>query len=304
MPISIPPYWKELAGDVGRDLHYGKGVVMVLGASDTGKTTLAFYLAKELLAACKRVSIVSTDMGQSVFGPPATTSMALLESVPESINDVRTHSMYFIGSTSPVGHFLQTLVGVKKLVDRAYREGAKAIIIDTTGLVSGGAAWELKFHKIVLTGTRCIVALQRGRELEEILLPYEHRAEYKLYRLPVSEHAKTRSAEQRREHRRQKYKTYFSGATSKSFSLHNVHLINPHNETIRNTEDRLFGRLLVGLNDGEDYTVALGVIEDIDLAKDKIQVITPLEALSDVRLIRLGSVKIGEDWNDIRIRPA
>ncbi|MEE9487344.1 MAG: Clp1/GlmU family protein, partial [Candidatus Brocadiales bacterium] len=135
--MTIPTYWKELAGNVGRRLHYGKVMVTVLGASDTGKTTLSFYLAKELLSVCGRVSIVSADMGQGAFGPPATVSMALLESVPKSIDEISTHSMYFVGSTSPVGHFLQTLTGVKKLVDRASGEGAKAIIIDTTGLVSG-----------------------------------------------------------------------------------------------------------------------------------------------------------------------
>ena len=301
--MTIPTYWKELAGNVGRRLHYGKVMVTVLGASDTGKTTLSFYLAKELLSVCGRVSIVSADMGQGAFGPPATVSMALLEAVPKSIDEISTHSMYFVGSTSPVGHFLQTLTGVKKLVDRASGEGAEAIIIDTTGLVSGGAAWELKFHKIVLTDTRCIVALERERELEEILLPYKDRAEYQLYRLPVSEDAKVRSAAQRREHRRLRYRSYFSSATSKSFPLHSVCLISPHNEAVRDTEGRLYNRLLVGLNDGGNYTVALGVIEGIDPARGEIHMLTPLKTPGDVRLIRLGSVKIEEDWNDVRIRP-
>jgi len=296
-PINIPSYWEELA----EGIHQVKGAVVVVGASDTGKTTLACYLAEQLLRRRNVVSIVSADMGQCTFGPPATISMAILESISRFTEDVSVHSMYFIGSTSPVGHFLQTVVGVKKLVDRSLRNGAEVVIIDTTGLVYGGAAWELKFHKIQLTDAGFIVALQRERELEDILLPHERRIGRRLYRLPVSEHAKVRSPEQRREHRRQRYKNYFRNAQAKSLSLRDVHLISPYCSAMQGGNSSSFSRVLVGLNDDENFTVALGIVEEVDLTRDTIRLITPLEALGDVRLIRLGSVKIGEDWNDSRV---
>lgn len=275
---------------------------MVVGASNTGKTTLAYYLAKELHKRRKRASIVSADMGQCAFGPPATISMAILESVPKSLKDIPTHSMYFIGSTSPIGHLLQTVVGVKKLVDKSLQEGAEVVVVDTTGLVSGGAAWELKFHKIELTDARCIVALERARELEDILLPHERRAGRKLYRLPVFEQTKARSYEQRREYRRQRFEEYFRDAKNKSLSLRNIRLVNPHDKTIQKGESDAFKRLLVGLNDDGNFSIALGVIGNIDLKKGRIRLLTPLEASRDVRLIRLGSVKIEENWSDSRMR--
>lgn len=295
--MEIPSYWEKLA----EDIHQVKGVVVVVGASDTGKTTLSCYLAEQLLKRRNVVSIVSADMGQCTFGPPAAISMTIPGSVSRFTEDVPIHSMYFIGSTSPVGHFLQAVVGVKKLVDRSFRNGAEVVIVDTTGLVCGGAAWELKFHKIELTNARFIVALQRERELEDILLPYERRLGCRLYRLPVSEHAKVRSPEQRREHRRQRYKNYFRNAQAKSLSLRDVHLISPYHSAMQGGNGSSFSRVLVGLNDDENFTVALGIVEEVDLTRDTIRLITPLEDLGDVRLIRLGSVKIGEDWNDSRI---
>lgn len=297
-PIEIPPYWKELADDI----HNVKGVVMIVGASNTGKTTLAYYLAKELFKKRNKVSFISADMGQCAFGPPATISMAIMESSPESLEGIAVHSMYFIGSTSPVGHLLQTVVGVKKLVDRSLQDGAQVVIVDTTGLVSGGAAWELKFHKIEITDARCIVALQRTNELEDILLQHEHRAGRRLYRLPVFEQTKARSYEQRREYRQHRYEDYFKAASVKSFSLKDICLINPHHKTIEGEEAEAFKKLLVGLNDEENFSIALGIIEDIDLEKDRVQLITPLKTLKDVRLIRLGSVKIEENWCDSRVR--
>ncbi|MFQ5957270.1 MAG: Clp1/GlmU family protein [Candidatus Brocadiales bacterium] len=296
--IKIPSYWKELA----EDIHQVKGVVMVVGASNTGKTTLANYLAKEFYKRGNRVSFISADMGQCAFGPPATISMAILESVPKSLIDIPIHSMYFVGSTSPVGHLLQTMVGVKKLVDRSFQDGAQVVIVDTTGLVSGGAAWELKFHKIELTDARCIVALQRAHELEDILLPQERRGGRKLYRLPVFEQTKVRSYEQRRAYRQQRYEDYFRNASAKSSSLKNICLVNPHYRAIQKGERDAFKRLLVGLNDDENFSTALGIVEDIDLKKGRIRLLTPLEALRGVRFIRLGSVKIEDDWSDSRVR--
>ncbi|MEE9200549.1 MAG: Clp1/GlmU family protein [Candidatus Brocadiales bacterium] len=295
--IKTPQYWKKLA----EDISVIKGVVMVLGASDVGKTTLVFYLAGELLRRGNRVSVVSADMGQCAFGPPATISMGMPESTKKSLECIPVHSMYFVGSTSPVGHFLQTIVGVKKLVERSLREGAEVVIVDTTGLVSGGAAWELKHHKIELAGARCIVALQRERELEDIVLPFERRAGVKLYRLPVSGHVRSRSYAERREYRRQRYGEYFRGSKCKSLSLTRIHIISPYDRAVQAGEADAFKRILVGLNDENNFTAALGIVEKMDIRRGVVRLVTPLKDLLDVRSIRLGSVRIEEDGNDSKV---
>ncbi|MCQ4574141.1 MAG: hypothetical protein NOU37_02685 [Candidatus Brocadiales bacterium] len=299
-PVKVPSCWKELV----EDIHRVKGVVVILGASDTGKTTLAFYLAGELLKRRNRVSIVSADVGQCAFGPPATISMAMLEPGAKFLQEVPAHSMYFVGSTSPVGHFLQTVVGVKKQVERSLREGAEVVVVDTSGLVSGGAAWELKSHKIELAGARCVVAIQKERrELEDILLPLERRGGIKLHRLPVSEHAKARSYEQRREYRRQRYEEYFRDAGMKSLSLKDVSLVNPYDMAIQEGDSNTLRRRLVGLNDCDNFSIALGIIEDVDLQGGTIRLETPLRAArDDVGLIRLGSVVIEDGWYDRMVR--
>ena len=47
-------------------------VTMVVGASDTGKTTLTAYLAGALAARGETVAVVDADVGQSEIGPPTT----------------------------------------------------------------------------------------------------------------------------------------------------------------------------------------------------------------------------------------
>ncbi len=303
--IYIPPDWKVLADAVDRQ----KGPVIVLGAPDTGKTTLAFYLARDLQLRGSRVAMIYADVGQCSFGPPATLGMALLECVspnmkavpgPTSVRDIKMHSMYFVGSTSPPGHLLQVVVGLKKLVERAHNEGAEVVVIDTSGFTSGGAAWELKFHKIELINVRHVVALQRRGELENILIPYEHRTCRTLHRLKVYEGVRLKSYEQRREYRRQKFFEYFQGSVIRSISLGTVRLINPINISPGEGTGNLYNRLLVGLNNDENFTLGLGVVGDLSLKELKL--ITPVEELVDVKIVRLGSIRLDENWYDSRAK--
>jgi polynucleotide 5'-kinase involved in rRNA processing len=53
-------------------------IVLVLGARDTGKTTLVTYLAHALLADGGSVVVVDADLGQSEIGPPTTVGLGYL----------------------------------------------------------------------------------------------------------------------------------------------------------------------------------------------------------------------------------
>jgi len=55
-----------------------RGKCLLLGASDTGKTTLAAAIAKRVASACP-VGFVDADIGQSHIGPPTTVGWALVE---------------------------------------------------------------------------------------------------------------------------------------------------------------------------------------------------------------------------------
>src|SRR3989338_6650087 len=294
--IQASPSLKELTDSIDRQ----KGVVIILGAPDTGKTTLAFYLSRELQLRGCNVAMVSADMGQCAFGPPATLGMAFLRG-PTSLRDLEIHSMYFIGSTSPVGHLLQTTVGLKKLVEKAQGGDAEVVIIDTSGFIEGGAAWELKFQKIELVNARHVVALQRGQELEGILSPYEDRKCRTLHRLKTYEGIRPKSYERRRNYRRQKFSEYFQKATTKGIPLRAVRLINPLNILTGEGYGVLYKRLLVGLNDDENFTLGLGVIEDMGLKE--LRLLTPIEGIERVKLVRLGAIRLDEDWYDSRVMP-
>ena len=57
------------------DAAAGAAVVVVIGESDTGKTTLVTALANAAFARGFGVGIVDADLGQSEIGPPTTIGL-------------------------------------------------------------------------------------------------------------------------------------------------------------------------------------------------------------------------------------
>ena len=112
----------------------------------------------------------------------------------------RAH-LRFVGSTSPGGHFLQTLTGAKRLVEKAAELGADATIIDSPGLVFGAVGIEFQVQMIDLLRPTRLVALQHGRELEPLLANFARHPAITIHRIPVSPAAVTRTATERRRYR-------------------------------------------------------------------------------------------------------
>ncbi len=136
-------------------------------------------------------------------------------------------TMSFIGNTSPVGRLLELISGIHKLVTIAQSMDPGLILINTCGLVQGGAARELKFHEIDMIAPHYVVALQKKNEVEHLLAPHSHRAGLLIHRLPVSPDAKVSTNEARRAIREQRFKEYFRGADFQDIALHDVGVHGP-----------------------------------------------------------------------------
>ncbi len=72
--LEILPEW-VLAAEA---LLARPGIAVVLGTSDSGKTTLCRILAEHWRIAGRTVGLVDADIGQSSIGPPATTALAII----------------------------------------------------------------------------------------------------------------------------------------------------------------------------------------------------------------------------------
>ncbi|WP_202795447.1 Clp1/GlmU family protein [Thermococcus barophilus] len=214
---EVPEDRKELLNALNE--HKKPVKIMILGGVDTGKTTLATFLANELLSSGFRIAIIDSDIGQKGILPPATISLGFPEGLFESFGEIKAYKHYFVGSITPNQFFGEMIAGVKLLTDEAEKK-ADIIIIDTTGMISG-AGVELKRMKIETVKPDVIVALQKENELEPILKPFEEKTQ--IFRLEVSKKVRKFSREERREIRKEKWKKYFRD--SKSYTVNLNHFI-------------------------------------------------------------------------------
>jgi polynucleotide 5'-hydroxyl-kinase GRC3/NOL9 len=291
MEISAPKEWFGLLEVLGE----GKGIAILLGATDTGKSTLAKFLISHLCQRGLKVGFVDADIGQSFLGPPATIGFALFKSDPDWELVLSQPEIFFVGSTTPEGHFPIHLKGIKRMVDKASSCGTEVTLVDTTGFVLGEAGIELKRRKIDLISPRFIVTLQKYDEIEPILEKYKENPLYKIYRLPLSEQIRPRSMEERRTYRTNKFRDYFKFSMTHELAIEEAQIegevLDPSGALLPLDWSLRITGLLIGLKDGDGNTLALGVIRNYFEEKKVLRVFTPLREIQGVRTIQLSSLR-------------
>lgn len=256
------------------------GTVLVVGGSDSGKTTLVRYLVREQRRLGRRVGWLDADPGQSVLGVPATINLAIPEDPGEELPAVAAG--FFVGSTSPSGHMLPLLTGLHRLQEVAQEKGCETLVIDTSGLVArnaGGGA--LKEWEMELLRPRSLVAVQRQRELEHLLAPLRHERRLRLHVLPVAAAVKRRGFEERSSRRQKRFRRYFAEAQPLRFSLGSL--------PVYGLERCGPGQLLALLEEG-GLVVSLGVMRF--RKGGTFEVLTPASDLDKVAAVRFGSLAI------------
>jgi polynucleotide 5'-hydroxyl-kinase GRC3/NOL9 len=291
MEIWAPKEWFGLLDVLGEE----KGIAILLGASDTGKSTLAKFLMSHLCQRGLKVGLVDADIGQSFLGPPATIGLSVFKSHPDWKVILSPPEIFFVGSTTPEDHFPIHLKGVKRMVDKASSYSPDVILVDTTGFVLGEAGKELKRRKIDLISPRIILALQKHDEIKPILEQYKENPLYKIFRLPLSEQVRSKSVEERRIYRTNKFGDYFKYSSIQELSIEEVQIegevLDPSGALLPLGWALRTNGLIIGLKDGNDDTLALGVIRNYFEGKKVIRFLTPLGEIQGVKTIQLSSIR-------------
>ena len=298
MEISAPQEWYALLNILEKE----RGIAIIIGVTDTGKTTLANFLTLNLCQRGLKVALVDADIGQSSLGPPATIGFAVFKSDPDWEVVLSPPEIFFVGSTTPEGHFPLYLEGIKRMVGKALSYGTDLILVDTTGLVSGEAGKELKRRKIDLISPRFILALQKSDEIEHILALFQENPLYRILRLPLSEKVRPRSMEERRTNRANKFRDYFKDSVIQELAVEEVRIegevFDPSGEAIPLDWSLRISGLLTGLKDHNDETLALGIIKNYLEEKKRVRISTPLKDIQSVKTIQLSSLKIIPIYED------
>jgi polynucleotide 5'-hydroxyl-kinase GRC3/NOL9 len=306
--VSTSPLRKgKLGSGVPNAKSRVRGTLLLLGAADTGKTTLMEALVKRL-ARRRPVALVDADVGQSHIGPPTTVGWTVvrgsvdapmrksadactgdariaptLPRFPASTYDAR--GIAFVGDVTPVGHLLQLAAALALCVEQA-RQAAEVILIDTPGLVAGGAACSLWWTVQRWLRPERIIAIQREDELGELLQGLQADLSA-VERVEAPAGLRRKSPEARQEHRRRLFEEYFRDAAAHTLSLKGLAV----RSTQRMTPDSVLGRI-VSLTDAAGQDLAIGVIERWQPRRAQMTIRAPRLDMQRVRCVTLGDVRI------------
>ncbi len=252
-----------------------KGICLILGASDTGKTTLTTALAKQL--ACHHpIGIVDADIGQSHIGPPTTVGWAVVDKPQVDFSKLTADGISFVGHVTPVGHLLQLTAaivqGVQQVSNATLRSAysaeaaakagsslrstrvAELTIIDTPGLVRGPAAAALWWAVQQILKPKLILAVQRQDELSGILSGLKS-FDFHLEQIESPPQIAIKSLQERQAYRKSQFVNYFRNAHPYNISLADVAI-----QSGRNLSGESCINRLVALRNKEGIDVALCVI--------------------------------------------
>jgi predicted RNase H-like nuclease len=263
------------------------GICLVLGSSDTGKTTLVSALAKSA-ASCRPVAIVDADIGQSHIGPPATVGWTVIDNPQADFSALPLKGISFVGDVSPIGHLLQLTAAISQCVRQA-AGAADLIIIDTPGLVLGPAARALWWTVHRTLQPTLVLAVQRGDELAHVLAGLRY-LESRLELIKPPADMLLKSPQHRRRYRRDRFARYFRDACLHEISLSKVAV----------QGDRSLGRTnrlgrLVALRDAEARDMAVGLIEKWKETRDIAVIRAPKTNVRQIRCVVIGDVSIDID---------
>lgn len=279
--------WHDVARHVYA-LGTKKIVVMLAGDNDTGKSTLAAYLANVALARGLVPCVIDGDIGQGDLAPPAGIGAAVISKPVTDLRHAAASLYEFVGSTSPAGFEQIVAKKLRSVLERARQLGDMCIINTDGYATDGGVRYKLMMARelepdaiVCLENPALRTALQSG--------PWQV--------LPArasSQVSKTRY--ERRRRRLDQFLRYVGSGTSeidlsqvKFVYMDRVFLpLELARPPITQLETENMARMFVGLGTN-GIVKGFGVIADI--VEDKVNIQTDIDHFDRIYLsnIRLGS---------------
>jgi len=212
---TVPPSWQQAA----RTLAISKGLAIILGDVDSGKSTLCTYLANTCLEHGIRTSVIDGDIGQADIGPPTTASSSTVSKNILNLQELRPEKSYFVGHTSPTfvsDKLVRSMINLKENLP----EKNELTIVNTDGWIREEAAIQHKIELLANMQPDIVLGLSLDHELDPIL----DRTEAQWLPMKASKHALTRTRDQRRRAREEGYRRFFQNAQQLDLRLSKIKL--------------------------------------------------------------------------------
>ncbi|WP_119678793.1 Clp1/GlmU family protein [Indioceanicola profundi] len=279
--IDVPPDWEQA---LDRASFPDTARLLILGPTDMGKSTFCRLALRHAEAAGRRPTLVDADPGQKTVGPPACITAGRLDADDE----LRLTELAFVGTTDPLRAWGRVVAGTRHLVERAASQG-DLVLINTVGFLRGPGR-RLMAALIQAVQPTLLVTIGRDQGIEDVLADHPHIRHLRLAPSPL---ARRKTQGDRRRARQLAFGRHFRGAASLILPLGRI--------TMEGASPGATPPpgLLIGLTDGRNRDVGIGIVEEAYPEKGFVQVLTTAPARL-IRAFRWGSLALDAAFRDMR----
>jgi len=247
-------------------------VVLVLGKSDSGKSSYCTYLLNKLVDGKCRVAVLDGDLGQSDIGPSGTVSYAIASKPLIDLYNLRLKNAFFVGVTSPNLAVDRTIEGLAAMEAEILQKPVNFVLVNTDGWVTGEDAVSYKTKIITELKPDVIVAVQVEDELTPLTLNLNASS---LIMVEPSSALCPRSPEKRRNIREMTYIKFMKDAKLHCYPISQM-TVEPRRAIPKNQEPEK--GLLVGLYGSESKFLGIGVLREVNRERKALKVQTAVSA--------------------------
>lgn len=288
---TIPDSWNKPL-EFLKTIEMKPVVVMVMGASDAGKSSFSTYLLNKLIEAKHKVGVLDGDLGQSDLGPSATVGYSIADKQVTDLGNLRMQNGFFVGATSPMGAMKQTVQGLAAMMKELQEKQRDYIIINTDGFILGEIAIDYKLSLIKELKPNLVVGIQTKNELEPV---FSNLGGGGVLTIEPSTAHSTRNIETRKTNRERTYAKCLEDSKLLCIPMNQL-ILEPRN-AIPKMVDPNRG-LLVGLYGSGTKFLGIGVLRAINQTRRtlKIQTAVPVKP---TRLV-FGKVELDRKLQEVQ----
>jgi polynucleotide 5'-hydroxyl-kinase GRC3/NOL9 len=288
---TVPLSWNK-PFDFLKNLQVKPAIIMIMGASDAGKSSFSTYLLNKLVEAKQKVGVLDGDLGQSDLGASATVGYTVADKQVTELGNLHMQNGFFVGATSPTGAMKQTLQALSAMMKELQEKKLDYILINTDGFINGEAAVDYKLSLIKELKPNLVIGVQAKGELEPI---FSNLGGGMVITIEPSTAHSTRSIEIRKINRERTYAKYLKESKLLCIPMNQL-ILEPRN-AIPKTADPNRG-LLVGLYGSGTKFLGIGVLRAINQDRKTLKIETAVSA-KPVRLV-FGKVELDRKLQEVQ----
>lgn len=291
--IRVSRQWLDLV----KQLPQEQGRIIVIGGSDTGKTTLCRWLLTKLPQQA-RPALIDSDIGQSTVGPPSCIGWRFAGATDFEFS--------FTGDITPATNPTATLAGTVKAVAAAEAAGATIVLLDTSGYLSGRGGFELKSGKFELLSSAAapLHAIFLGGEnpdIKRLLAGWCRDPRLIVHRLAQSEVLVQKTKPQRVQWRQERFAEALAGADLRKLPMRDREFSGlptaAELKAVGHDLSDLQG-LLLCFHDNQRRGICLGLLHKLDLPNQELLVRAP-QAAEQAAGIMFGRLRLTAEGQEI-----